>query len=100
MIITIDSKDLREIVYRMLRDIDDGYYSGKTCVCVGLLNAQQTAALDELVKRIEFRHTPEKNEGIKNHDGQKLLVKHILDVEPNLSTNARSILELLIGERQ
>ncbi len=34
--------------------------------------------------------------GIKIHDGQKLLVQHILDTEKGLSENSRKILEELI----
>lgn len=34
--------------------------------------------------------------GIKNHDGQKLLVQHILDTDSGLSENSRKILEELI----
>ena len=36
--------------------------------------------------------------GIKNQDGQKLLVKHILDTDKGISENTRTILEMLIGE--
>jgi hypothetical protein len=36
--------------------------------------------------------------GIKSHDGQKLLVKHILDSENNLSESSRMILKMFIGE--
>jgi len=34
--------------------------------------------------------------GIKTHDGQKLLVQHILDTDEGLSENSRKILEELI----
>lgn len=34
--------------------------------------------------------------GIKIHDGQKLLVQHILDTDEGLSENSRKILEELI----
>lgn len=34
--------------------------------------------------------------GIKTHDGQKLLVQHILDTDKGLSENSRKILEELI----
>lgn len=34
--------------------------------------------------------------GIKAHDGQKLLVQHILDTDEGLSENSRKILEELI----
>ena len=34
--------------------------------------------------------------GIKNHDGQKLLVQHILDNDKGLSDSSRVILEKLI----
>ncbi len=34
--------------------------------------------------------------GIKTHDGQKLLVQHILDTDSGLSENSRKILEELI----
>ena len=36
--------------------------------------------------------------GIKNHDGQKLLVKHILDTDKGISETTRTILEMLVGE--
>ena len=36
--------------------------------------------------------------GIKNHDGQKLLVQHILDNDKGLSDSSRVILEKLIEE--
>lgn len=36
--------------------------------------------------------------GIKNHDGQKLLVQHILDNDKGLSDTSRVILEELIEE--
>ncbi len=36
------------------------------------------------------------NTGIKTHDGQKLLVQHILDTDEGLSENSRKILEELI----
>jgi hypothetical protein len=36
------------------------------------------------------------NKGIKTHDGQKLLVQHILDTDKGLSENSRKILEELI----
>ncbi len=36
------------------------------------------------------------SDGIKVHDGQKLLVQHILDTDEGLSENSRKILERLI----
>lgn len=36
------------------------------------------------------------NSGLKNHDGQKLLVQHVLDTDTGLSENSRTILESLI----
>lgn len=38
------------------------------------------------------------NKGIKAHDGQKLLVQHILDNDKGLSDSSRMILEKLIEE--
>ena len=38
------------------------------------------------------------SKGIKNHDGQKLLVQHILDNDKGLSDSSRVILEKLIEE--
>lgn len=38
----------------------------------------------------------ESNTGIKTHDGQKLLLQHILDTDEGLSENSRRILEELI----
>ena len=37
-------------------------------------------------------------QGIKAHDGQKLLVQHILDNDKGLSDSSRMILEKLIEE--
>tara|TARA_Y100000114_G_C11764120_1_gene332319 strand:- start:19765 stop:19917 length:153 start_codon:yes stop_codon:yes gene_type:complete len=50
MKIIIDTLDLKERVYRMLRDIDDGKYKEVPSVCAGMLNKEQTAGLDALIK--------------------------------------------------
>lgn len=39
-----------------------------------------------------------KSQGIKNHDGQKLLVRYVLDNDRGLSHSSRVILEKLIEE--
>lgn len=56
-----------------------------------LLNASRTS-LDNCALWIENLQTM----GIKAHDGQKLLVQHILDNDKGLSDSSRVILEKLI----
>lgn len=56
-----------------------------------LLNASRTS-LDNCALWIENLQSM----GIKAHDGQKLLVQHILDTDEGLSENSRKILEELI----
>lgn len=38
------------------------------------------------------------NNGIKSHDGQKLVVQHLLDTDDGMSDHSRKVLKLLIGE--
>jgi hypothetical protein len=56
-----------------------------------LLRATQVS-LDNCELRIENLQRL----GIKSHDGQKILVQHILDNDEGLSDNSRIILEKLI----
>lgn len=53
MNIIIDKHDLRDLVYHMLRELDDGKYVGLSTTCCGMLSAEKTMALDTLIKRIE-----------------------------------------------
>lgn len=53
MMIQIDTLYLRELVYEMMRNLDDGKYVNSSSVCRGMLNAEQTLALDTLINRIE-----------------------------------------------
>lgn len=58
--------------------------------------AEWDAALDEAIS--VSAGTSFENKGIKNHEGQKLLVQHILDNDKGLSDSSRMILEKLIEE--
>lgn len=40
------------------------------------------------------------DKGIRIHDGQKILVKYILDNDKGINENARQILELFLGDRK
>lgn len=51
--IMIDIDDLKERVYRMLRNIEDGKYKHITHgVAAGCLSCANTAALDEMFKKL------------------------------------------------
>ena len=51
--IMIDIDDLKERVYRMLRNIEDGNYKNfQYGVCTGCLSAENTAALDDFMKTL------------------------------------------------
>lgn len=53
MKISIDTLHLRELVYNMLRNLDNGVYDGSSNVCAGMLDSKQTEALDDLISKIE-----------------------------------------------
>lgn len=53
MKIQVDTLYLRNAVYQMLRNLDDGEYSDHGNVCCGMLNAEQTAALDDFIRKLE-----------------------------------------------
>ena len=42
MKISIDTSYLRKLVYDMLRDLDNGVYTGSSGVCRGMLDSKQT----------------------------------------------------------
>lgn len=53
MKISIDTLNLRKLVYDMLRDLDSGVYDGSSGICRGMLDSRQTEALDDLIYKIE-----------------------------------------------
>lgn len=53
MKIQIDTIYLRDLVYQMFRNLDDGEYYGKSSVCCGMLDAEKSLALDNLIEHIE-----------------------------------------------
>lgn len=53
MKISIDILHLRELVYNMLRKLDNGVYDGSSGICRGMLDSKQTEALDDLISKIE-----------------------------------------------
>lgn len=51
--ILIKTEALKECVYRMLRDIEDGKYDHiKYGVSVGMLSCAKTAAMDDFLKKV------------------------------------------------
>ena len=53
MNICINTNHLRELVYEMMRNLQDGEYMDNSGICRGMLNAEETAALDDLIFKIE-----------------------------------------------
>ncbi len=53
MKIEIDTIYLQDLVYRMLRDLDDGVYKNTNAICRGLLDTEKTLALETLINRLE-----------------------------------------------
>lgn len=55
MMIKISPEDLQEMVYRMLRDIEDGKYKNiKDGQAMGCLSCSNTAALDEFMVKVIY----------------------------------------------
>jgi hypothetical protein len=53
MKVQIDTLHLREMVYEMFRNLEDGEYIGNSDICRGMLDTERTAALDDLIDKIE-----------------------------------------------
>ena len=54
MKIQVDAEVLKELVYRMLRDIEDGIYEGYLYgEAAGMLSVSYTKAMDDLFKKLE-----------------------------------------------
>lgn len=52
MKIVVDTRDLKERLYQVLRNLDDGLYSGRS-VGVGCLPVDKSAALDDFIRTLE-----------------------------------------------
>ena len=53
MKIQVDTLYLQQAVYQMLRNLNDGVYVDHSNVCRGMLDAEQTAALDDFIRELE-----------------------------------------------
>lgn len=84
-----DANAARYIAIRDVLTLDDITEITRRCQSA----AEWDAALDAAISS-----SAEENKGIKAHDGQKLLVQHILDNDKGLSDSSRVILEKLIEE--
>lgn len=53
MKIQVDTLYIRELVYEMLRNLEDGEFINNSGVCRGMLDSEKTAAMDALIKKLE-----------------------------------------------
>jgi len=53
MKIQVDTLYIRELVYEMLRDLECGRFIINSGACRGMLDAEKTAAMEALIKKLE-----------------------------------------------